>query len=135
MWELLLNGVSLLGSGASISSVASGFSLDKNVKQYENALNNIDDKMRLLVDIYSSLEQQTSDRAVEKVLRTVDGFKTANSPHDANRYALYLQGEMRELKRELITSVQSTLSDTMKEMKSAYPIDNFMNMIRTILLK
>jgi hypothetical protein len=133
MIELISNGINLAGSLASMYSVASGYSLEKNIRQ-------IQDSLRRLEDLQSQLlnRSRIGGTALNDLLALIGSFKDLKNPVHQTSVIRTMEDYARQVQRD--RSLLDCAMDEMRRMVDAVrytetaPIQMPRNMVRELIL-
>jgi hypothetical protein len=111
MWQLLLNGLSVAGSLASLTSFASGFSVDKNVAQIQKSLQRLEELQEEV------LHDGRLGRAVlDNAIPLLSSFADLKNPNQQSLSANALEQIIGSIHREEAERTRSILRDALQEM-------------------
>ena len=111
MWQLLLNGLSVAGSLASLTSLASGFSVDKNVKQIQKSLKRLEELQEEVLH-----DSRISRAVLDNAVPLLSSFADLENPNQQSLSANALEEIIGSIHREEAERTRSILSDALQEM-------------------
>jgi hypothetical protein len=118
MWELLLNGLNIAGSFAGLSSFASGFSIERDLRQIKDSIGKLEELQSRLLE-----SSRTNSIVIDKVGPMITDFqKVDNHAQNVNSMQI-LERYVRSLHSDLTKSTNSILSEALSEMKKV--IDSY----------
>lgn len=111
MWQLLLNGLSVAGSLASLTSFASGFSVDKNVAQIQKSLQRLEELQEEVLH-----DSRISRAVLDNAVPLLSSFADLKNPNQQSLSANALEQIIGSIHREEAERTRSILSDALQEM-------------------
>jgi len=118
MWQLMLNGLSLLSSGVGLYSSARGFSAEKNVEQIQQSLKRIEGLHDQLLDA-----SRVSRTIIEGVAPLLSDFSQLKNPAQQVLSAATLEQIVRSINREETEATRAILAASMAEIRTV--LDSF----------
>lgn len=109
MWELLVNGLSLVGTG---HSFISGFTLDKKVKELRSSQERLEKIQSQLLERVNSTNVLGND-----ILPLLDSFRRESNPGEQLKISQILGEYSRQLQGDLQGKTYSLLTDAVSEMQ------------------
>ncbi len=113
MWELLINGVNLLGSAAGIGSFASGFALEKDIGRISNSLRRLEE---LNHDLLRAT--QNNRRLIEQVVPVLSEFPNLRTPAQQATSAGFLQQYLSEFCDGITATTRNILTASVAEVQN-----------------
>jgi hypothetical protein len=111
MWQLLLNGLSVAGSLASLTSFASGFSVDKNVAQIQKSLQRLEQLQEEVLH-----DSRISRAVLDNAVPLLSSFADLKNPNQQSLSANALEQIIGSIHREEAERTRLILSDALQEM-------------------
>lgn len=111
MWQLILNGLSVAGSLASLTSFASGFSVDKNVAQIQKSLQRLEELQEEVLH-----DSRISRAVLDNAVPLLSSFADLKDPNQQGLSANALEQIIGSIHREEAERTRAILSDALQEM-------------------
>ncbi len=111
MWQLLVNGLSVAGSLAGLTSFASGFSVDKNIKQIQKSLQRLEELQEEVLH-----DNRISRAVLDHAVPLLSSFADLKNPNQQSLSANALEQIIGTIHREEAERTRSILSDALQEM-------------------
>lgn len=113
MWELIYNGLNIVGSLSGIGSFASGFSMDRNINSIKKSLDVLETNYSKILN--ASKINQT---ILEEVAPIINNYKNHNIPNLQNISINQIQNHLIDFRKDLSTSLKEILESTLHEMRT-----------------